>query len=46
MLEESEFAEQKPVKADHVIELVNGKDRNETQEKLPECIAAPETVPD
>ena len=46
MLEEPEFAKKKPVKAGHIIELVECENENKPQEKLPECKAASETVPD
>ena len=45
MLEESEFAKQKIVKADHVIKFVNGEYENEPQKELPECEVVSEAVP-
>ena len=46
MLEESEFAKQKIVKADHVIKFVNGEYENEPQKELPECETVFESIPD
>ena len=46
LLEKSESTKEKPIKTDHVVNLVYSKDQHKPQKKLPEGKAAPKTVPD
>ena len=45
MLEKSESTKEKPIKTDHVVNLVYSKDQHKSQKELPEGKTVPETIP-